>query len=103
MRWLKLSRFVSQRRNVVPQNGAQIRVQSAELYQPDSSWGKQFWTTNFARFLNVSDTNPRTFLLNQFTIACTVHAHRPSLRSFVLASVEPVQCTARTFIEFRGF
>ena len=88
MRWLKFSRLVSQRRNIASQNGAQIRVQLAELYQPNSSGGKQFGQKHFARFLNVSDTNPNTFLGNQFTIACTVHAtHRPSLRSFVLASV----------------
>ena len=38
MPWLKLSRLISQRRNVAPQNkGAQIRVQLAELCQPNSS------------------------------------------------------------------
>src|SRR5689334_13026543 len=47
VRWLKLSRRVSQRRNIAPQNGAQIRVQPAERTSAQLFWGETIWTKTF--------------------------------------------------------
>ena len=99
MPWLKLSRLVSQRRNRRTPNTEHRFVFSSPSSISPTPLGGKFWTNNFARFLYVSDTNPRIFVIQPIhdCVYCTRNSQ--TVIAELYFSVSIARAVYRTYVD----